>query len=430
MLRRIVLVVVPLASLVAFAGFQFAKKEKSGGKITATARGAKSQGWFQYRGPNRDNVSADTGLLKSWPKSGPKLAWTARGLGQGYSSVVLAEGLVVTMGNQGDKETVIALKASDGEIAWTTENGPAYRDGTGDGPRGTPTIDGDAVYALGGRGQLICVELKTGKERWSKNILDEGKGSNITWGISESVLIDGDKLICTPGGSNGTLLALDKSTGKVLWRAKVPDAGQAGYSSPIVATVGNVRQYVQFTQNAVIGVRANDGEFLWADTSSANGTANCSTPMFFESYVFSASGYGQGGSLVQLTARGGKVASRRVYQTKEMKNHHGGMVYYKGFIYGSNDPGQLTCLEAKTGKVMWRDRSVGKGSITCADGHLYVRSEGGPIALVEATSAGYREKGRFDQPSRRGNSSWAHPVVADGKLFLRDMDVLLAYEVK
>jgi outer membrane protein assembly factor BamB len=322
------------------------------------------------------------------------------------------------------------MEVNTGEPKWKTDIGPIRRDGAGDGPRCTPTIDGDKVYALGAQGALVCLELKTGRGIWQKNILREYDASNIGWGISESVLIDGEKLICTPGGRNATVVALNKRTGETIWKSAVPGNPAAAYASPIVVEAAGVRQYVNFTHSAIVGVRASDGEFLWQDNGSANGTANCSTALAFDNYVFSASGYGTGGALVELSPSGDGVTARRVYKTNDMKNHHGGMVHLDGYIYGSNDPGLLVCMEAKTGKVVWQDRSVGKGSLTYADGHLYLRSENGPMALVEATPQGYREKGRFDQPQRSNHSSWAHPVVAQGKLFLRDMDVLLAYDVR
>jgi outer membrane protein assembly factor BamB len=291
-------------------------------------------------------------------------------------------------------------------------------------------VDGDRLYALGGDGDLACLDTQTGDLVWQQNILEEFNGSNITWGICESVLIDGEKLICTPGGRNATVVALNKTNGRPLWRSQVPGDPQASYASVIIAETGRVRQYVLFTSRATIGVRASDGRFLWSDEAAANGTANCSTPLFHDGHVFSASGYGTGGALLKLIPGRGTVSAQRVYKTNEMKNHHGGMIALDGYLYGSNDPGILTCLELLTGKVAWRDRSVGKGSVTYADGHIYLRSEDGPVALVEATPDGYRERGRFDQPERSGANAWPHPVVAAGRLFLRDQDVLLCYDVR
>lgn len=385
--------------------------------------------WNQFRGSLRDNISRETGLLKQWPEGGPSRSWTAEGVGEGYSSVSVSNGKVFTMGNIGDDEMVIALDLASGKKLWATKSGRAYREGQGNGPRGTPTIDGNLVYALGANGDLVCLDAETGNRRWHLNILEEFGGNNITWGISESVLIDGDKLICTPGGRGATMVALNKATGKLVWRSQVPSSPSAAYSSAIAVDVGGVRQYVNFTSAGVVGVRATDGAAMWGQRESSNGTANCSSAVFENNSIFTASGYGTGGALFRLTSRGGQTASEVAYSTKEMKNHHGGMVALDGYLYGC-DEAILTCIELRSGKIAWQNRSVGKGSLTMADGRLYVRSEQGPVALVEVNSQQYVEHGRFNQPERSSRPSWSHPVVAEGKLFLRDMDRLLTYDVK
>lgn len=399
---------------------------------TLTANSPVSSGseWNQFRGPNRDNLSPETGLLSSWPDSGPELAWTARGIGEGYSAVSISNGRAYTMGNVGQDEKVICLDLATGREIWTVTNGSAFRDGQGNGPRGTPSVVDGKVYSLGGNGDLSCLNADTGSVVWRKNILREFEGRNIGWGISESVLVDGDNVICTPGGRRATLVALNRNTGNVTWTASVPTSPQAAYSSPIAVDVGGVRQYVNYTHAGVVGVRASDGRVMWGQRESSNGTANCSTPIFHDGNIFTASGYGTGGALFRLQSRGGQTTSQVAYETKDMKNHHGGMVAIDGYLYGSNDPGILTCIELRTNRVAWQNRSVGKGAVSYADGHLYVRSEGGPVALVEATPRGYNEKGRFNQPQRSGRPSWSHPVIADGKLFLRDMDNLLAYDIR
>ncbi len=384
-----------------------------------------------FRGPKRDNISTDTGLLKSWPQGGPKLLWTSKGIGEGYSTVAVVGGRAYTMGaTPTGGESVHAIDLAGGNIVWSTKISGEYRASVGNGPRGTPTIDGNRLYAQGLSGDVACLDLESGRILWQKNVLKTFNGSRPGWAICESVLIDGQKMICTPGGKNATMVALDKVTGDELWRSAAPGSPQAAYSSPIITTVGGVKQYVNFTRNAVIGVRASDGAFLWSQSGSANGTANCSSPLAAGNLVFSASGYGKGGALVELASAGGKTTSKQVYHTRNMKNHHGGMVLLKGFLYGFNDGGGLTCLELKTGQVAWRNRSVGKGAVTYADGHIYLRSEGGRVALVEAKTSAYTQKGVFAQPQRSRRPAWAHPVVADGKLFLRDQDVLLAYDIK
>lgn len=387
--------------------------------------------WPQYHGPNRDNISAETDLLDRWPADGPPLAWKSHGLGEGYSSVAIVGGRIYTMGNRGDDEMVHCLDAADGKPIWSTRNGAAYREGQGNGPRGTPTVDGDLLYALGANGDLSCLKTADGDVVWKLNILKEFGAGNITWGISESVLIDGDNLICTPGGKSATMAALNKLTGKPVWSAVVPGNPQASYSSIIPVDVGGIRQYVNFTHTGVIGVRAADGRPLWGDTTAANGTANCSSPVAIDNFVFASSGYGQGGALIQLIpSQNGSVNSKLAYPSKEMKNHHGGMILIKNHLYGSDDPGVLKCLDLKTGSVIWQNRSVGKGALTCADGKLILRSEAGPVALVEASPKAYVELGRFDQPDRSEKASWSHPVVSHDKLYLRDMDRLLVYNLK
>ena len=384
--------------------------------------------WPTFRGPKRDNRSIETGLLKSWPESGPPLAWSAEGLGEAYSSVSIADGKVFTMGNRGNSEMIIALSLDSGRELWATKNGSAFHEGAGNGPRGTPAVDGDRVFALGGNGDLSCVNAADGDVRWKQNILQTYGGSNIQWGISESPLIDGELLICSPGGRGATVVALNKNTGREVWRSMVPGAPKASYSSPIVAEVGGVRQYIVFTSSGVVGVNGKNGQPMWGDDGSSNGTANCSTPLFVNDSVFSASSYGTGAALLRLRSSGGRTAATRSYQTKDMKNHHGGMVIDNGFVYGTND-GILTCLELASGRVRWRERAS-KGSVVYADGHIVFRSERGPVSLFEASPAGYREKGKFNQPGRSNKPSWSHPVIADGKLFLRDMDRLFVFNIK
>lgn len=385
--------------------------------------------WPQFRGPRRDNVSQETGLLKEWPEDGPELAWKATGLGDGYSSVAVSQGKVFTMGNRKNAEYLIALDAESGDELWQLRTGDAYHNGTGDGPRGTPTVDGGQVYALGANGDLVCATTDKGRKVWHVNILKEFDGDNIVWGISESVLVDGDHVICTPGGKKATFVALNKKTGKPAWRSTATDRPQAAYSSMIAVVVGGVKQYVNFTHTAVVGVKASDGKIMWTSDKSANGTANCSSPIFHDDSIFTASGYGTGGALVKLKSTGNSVSAKFAYDTKKMKNHHGGMAAVDGFLYGF-DEDLLTCLELETGKVKWFDRSVGKGSLTIADGMLFLRSENGPVALAEVSPDGYQETGRFNQPDRSDKPSWSHPAVANGKLYLRDMDTLLVYHVK
>ncbi len=393
--------------------------------------GGKSSDSPQFRGPRRDGHSGSANnIATSWPSSGPKQAWSAKGLGEGYAAVSVANGRIYTMGLVGTDEKVFALNERDGRPGWSVSTGGgAYRDGSGDGPRCTPTVDGDRVYALGALGDLVCLDAKSGQRRWHKNILKEFNGSSIHWGICESPLIDGEKLIVTPGGRGAAIVALNKNNGSMIWKSKAPGDPPAGYASAIAVEVGGVRQYVTFTSRALIGVRADDGEFLWENSSAANGTANCSAAVFYDNHVFYGSGYGTGGTCLRLESSGNSTRAEEAYKTKDMKNHHGGMVIVDGFLYGC-DENILTCLDLKSGKAMWKERAPGKGSITFADGMLIVRSEQGPVTLVEANSQRYVEKGKFDQPNRSRQQSWAYPVVANGNLFLRDQGTLLCYSLR
>ena len=379
------------------------------------------------RGPHRDNISTETGLLNQWPANGPKQVWQIKQLGEGYSSVAIAEGKLFTMGNLPSGEMLFAKDAATGKRIWEAKvSGSGFRNDMGNGPRGTPTVDGDRVYALGANGDLICVGVDTGDPVWQKNILQDYDGGNITWGISESVLIDGNNVICCPGGQNATIVAINKLTGQGVWRCTIDGQPKASYASPILVEFGKERMIVNFVHTGVVGIRAKDGGFLWGYPNSANGTANCSSPVYSNGMVFTASGYGTGCAMFKLGANG---KAKSEYDNKEMKNHHGGMVVLDDHVYGFDEQ-ILKCIDMKSGKTVWKDRSIGKGSVTCADGHLYLRSEDGPVALCVATTSGYQEMGRFEPRNRSNNKAWSHPVVCGGRLYLRDMDSLAVYDVK
>jgi outer membrane protein assembly factor BamB len=387
--------------------------------------------WPQWRGPQRTGLSAEKGLLKSWPKDGPKLLWKAKQLGGSYATPTVAGGKVYGMGFRGNNEVVWALNESTGKELWSVPIGQANRGiGYGEGPRCSPTVDGNRLYVLGVSGDLVCLDAANGRAVWRKNLAKDFKGRVMSgWGYSESPLIDGNKVIATPGGKEATLVALNKATGALLWKASVPEGDGAGYASVIAADVDGQRQYVQFLGGGVVGVDANNGKFLWRYNKPHNGTANCSTALFKDNCVFAASGYGTGGGMVKLTRNGDKTSAEEAYFTKKMKNHHGGMVLVDGYIYGA-DENVLTCIDFKTGEVKWQSRNPGKGAIAYADGCLYFRNEGGPIYLVEAYPDEYRELAKFDQPDQSGKNTWPHPVIANGKLFILDQDTLLCYDVK
>jgi len=378
--------------------------------------------WPQWRGPNRDGISKDTGLLKQWPAEGPPLVWKATGAGGGYSSFSIANGKLYTMGLRGNREFVIAFDVATGKEAWSTANGSAFRNDRGDGPRGTPTIDGDRVYALGGNGDLSALDASTGKIIWTKNILSEFGGSNIEWGISESPLVLDDKLLVNAGGPGASIVALNKSNGSLIWKSQ---SDKAGYSSAIPLNVNGLTEVVFFTAQRAVGLDAKDGRLLWEYARPANHVANAATPIARANRVFISSDYGTGGGVVEIKPDN---KAQELWFSRDMKNHHSSSVLVGDYLYGFSSS-VLTAMKFDTGEIAWRDRSVGKGSLVYADGNLYCLSENGVVGLVEATPTGYKEKGRF-RIKQGSLPTWTHPVVAGGRLYLRDQDTIYAYDVR
>jgi len=385
--------------------------------------------WPAWRGPHRDGICKEKGLLKQWPPSGPPLAWKATGLGEGYSGPAIVGKRLYSMGNAEGKEWVFALDwTQEGKKVWATPLGPIRHEGGGyPGPRSTPTIDGDRLYALGAAGDLVCLDASSGKLVWRRDLVRDFGGRIPQWAYAESVLVDGPWVLCTPGGPRATIVALDKVRGQPVWTSPIGDG--AAYSSIIAVSIGKVKQYVQFTQQGVVGVNAKDGALLWRYDAPANRTANCTTPVWFGQTIFAASAYNTGGGLVWVKKAGRGFQAQELYFTRQMKNHHGGLILVDGCLYGA-DEGSLTCLDYKTGQVKWADRGPGKCSILYADGMLYCRNESGPMTLVEASPDACHIKGRFQQPDRSGKNAWPHPVIANGMLYLRDQDVLLCYDVR
>jgi outer membrane protein assembly factor BamB len=383
--------------------------------------------WPQWRGADRNGISSDKGLLKQWPSGGPPKVWEVSHLGSGYGSISIKGDRLLVQGTQGSSSIVLCLNRDTGKHQWAATLGRSLDQDRGRGPRGTPTIDDDRVYALSENGDLACLKLADGSAVWQKNILSEFGGSNPNWLISESPLIDGNKVIVSPGGRGAGIVALDKMTGKTVWTTKEL-SDEAGYSSAVVADVQGVRTIANFTSRAAVGVRASDGKLMWRYEQAANRTANCTTPLLFDNKAFFTSAYGTGCALLNLTAQNGTLKADEVYFSRDMKNHHGGVVLIDNYLYGFSDA-ILTCIEFNTGKTVWRDRSVGKGSVAYADGHLYLFSENNTVGLAEATPEGYREKGRFTIPDQ-GWPSWAHPVVVGGRLYIRNQGALTAYNVK
>jgi outer membrane protein assembly factor BamB len=384
--------------------------------------------WPQWQGQDRNSISHETGLLQDWPKDGPPLLWKAANLGGGFSTPSVAKGRVFGMGFRGEDEIVWALDEKTGAEIWSVKTANANRrPGYSEGPRCTPTVDGDRLYVLGLGADLVCLQTANGEEVWRRNLVKDFAGQVGGWGYSESPLIDGDKLLCTPGGKTATLAALNKHNGDTIWKGVVPSGEHADYSSIIAVDFEGQRQYIQFLSGGVVGL-SGDGEFLWRYDRPHNNTANCSTPLYRDGRVFAASGYGTGGASAKLIRDGDKIKIGEVRATKEMRNHHGGMVLVGDYLYGS-DEGQLMCLHFPTLKRQWAERKAGKGSIAYADGRLYYRNENGPMILVEANPTKYVEHGRF-KPASTGKPAWPHPVLANGKLLIRDQQYLYCYDVK
>jgi len=377
--------------------------------------------WPQWRGPNRDGISTETGLLQLWPRGGPPVVWKTSGLGVGYSSFAIVGGRLYTQGQRGKQQFVSAFDVKTGQKVWETATSRDYRDDRGDGPRGTPTVDGDRLYAMTGDGVLACLELATGKIVWSQNLTQKYGGSIPGWGFSESPLIDGDRLIVMPGGRGASLVSLNKRDGSLQWKT---GSDRAGYSSAILVTVGGVRQILALSAESAIGVQEDNGEFLWHYNRVSNRTANVATPIYHDGAVFFSSNYGTGCALLRL----GPKTMSEVYFTNDMKNHYSTSVLIDGYLYGYNDS-ILTALEFATGKVAWKNRSVGKGSVAYADKRLYLLSEDGVAGLVEPAANAYREISRFEIP-HGSLPTWSPPVISDAKLYLRDQDNLTCFDVK
>ncbi len=392
---------------------------------------AKEYSWPQWRGPNRDDVTLETGLLKEWPAEGPKRLWLNQDAGLGYAGFAIAKGKLFTMGAWDQEEFLICLDANTGKEQWKTPLGGRLANKWGDGPRGTPAVDGDMVYALGGDGTLVCVSFADGKQHWKITMKELG-GKTPTWGYTESVLVDGDKVLCTPGGSKGTMAALDKKTGKLVWQTTEWTEG-AHYSSIVPTDLNGKRQYIQLVMNTLAGVDAETGKVLWRSPWPPGKTAVIPTPIVKDNFVYITSGYGAGCKLVKV---GPDNSVTDVYENKVMKNHHGGVVLVGDYLYGNSDGPGLVCQDFKTGEEVWSSRMMAKGAVSYADGMLYCLEEGsGTLRLVEATPKGWNEKGSFKlepQTTQRSPQGriWTHPVICNGKLYLRDQEIILCYDVK
>ena len=411
--------------------------------VTSSALTASSNSdWPQWRGPDRSGVSQERGLLKQWPAGGPKLLWQLTDIGDGYSGPSVVGKRMYLMSNRGmDNEFVQALSTQDGKVIWTTRVGnvgnpdqePNYPKA-----RSTPTVDGNFIYALGSDGDLACLETKSGKIRWQKSLRKDFGGQPHSWAYAESPLVDGDVVVVTPGGAQATIVALNKKTGALIWKSAVPGGDPAGYASPVVVQGGGRKQYVTFLSKGVVGVDAKTGAFLWRYKEVVKGPAQVFTPVARDGLVY-AGALSIGGGLIRLKPDGNGVAAEQVYFERGLPNGFGGAVLVGDYFYGSDPAEQkVLAVEFTTGKVMWKAESLGRSSLAYADGLLYVHAWRGDVGLVEATPEGYREKGRFTPPSQTkptkagqySDTSYAHPVIANGRLYIRDSGNLWAYDIK
>lgn len=403
--------------------------------------GVSPDDWPQWRGPARNGTSPESGLLKQWPAGGPKLLWQINDIGDGYSTPVVVGNRIYLMSNRDmENEFVAALSTQDGKVIWTTRVGnvgnpnqnPPYPKA-----RSTPTVDGNFIYALGSDGDIACLEAKSGKIRWSKNIRKEFGGTPGEWAYAESPLVDGDVVVVTPGGAEATMVALNKKTGALVWKSAVPGGEPAGYASAIVVQAGGRKQYVQLLSKGIVGVDAKTGQFLWRYAEAAKGPAQYFTPVARGEYVYGGA-LGVGGGLVRLRPEGSGVAAEQVYFIRGLPNGIGGAVLIGDHLYGTEVTQQLVAVEFTTGKVKWKSENFGWASVAAADGHLYFHFINGDMALVEASPEAFREKGRFtppNQPKKKQigqfpEGAFAYPVIANGRLYIRDLGTLWAYDIK
>jgi len=388
-----------------------------------------AQDWPRFRGPNGDNISTETGLLKQWPEGGPPLLWTTSGIGFGYSTVAIAHGLIYTAGNIGDKTVITALDMA-GKIQWQVKNGPAWKKSY-PGTRSTPTIDGGRLYYESPLGAMVCLEAKTGRRLWGLNTLEKFGGRNITWALAESLLIDGNRVICTPGGKDAGIVALDRNSGETVWICRGFD-DKPGYCTPIVLEYKGLRQIVTMMARSVVGVNAETGKLLWRFEHVTPYDENINSPIFHDGCIFISTQV-TGSRLLRLSVQGNDASVTQEWHTKALDSQHGGVLLLNGYLYGASrraSPGPWVCLEFKTAKRMYGERGIGKGSLTYADGMLYMLNEKGTVGLVKATPDAHEVVSQFRIPKGGSGPSWAHPVVCGGRLYIRHADYLYAYDIK
>lgn len=407
--------------------------------VCLAAQNLNAYDWPTFRGADRTGVAPDMDLLKRWPEGGPELVWKTEGAGRGYASVAIADGRIYTLGDapsnvDNNGEYLTCFDQETGKQLWKTKTGKPFqmKQKSWESSRSTPTVDGDMIYVITGQGVLHCVN-RDGQKQWKVDLVKKFKGKKAeVWGYSESVLIDGDQLICTPGGPANTMVALNKKTGRKIWSTPRPGDRGAGHASVVISEVGSTRVYVQTTGSGAMGVRAKDGKLLWTYDIDRT-TAVAPTPIIRDDLVFFSAGYGRGGALLRQVKSGRNIQIEEVYPLNpKLTNKHGGIVLVGDYLYGdTDDRGTPFCAELMTGNVVWKSRGSGRksASVAAADGNVYIRYSDGTMTMVKADPDSFQEVGSFKVPGSGDRPSWAHPVITDSKLYLREGDSILCYSL-
>jgi len=387
--------------------------------------------WPRFRGPKGDGIASETGLLKKWPERGPKLLWTAKGIGRGFTGVTIADGTIYTAGDVGPGLVLFALDMN-GHIRWEAKNGAAWTHSGPEGARGAPTIDGDRIYHENAHDQIVCLDAKTGRKIWTVDLAARFQGKRDGFGRAESLLIDAQRVICCPGGPVA-MAALDKHTGRTIWKS--PSAGEAaGYASPILAEYGGLRIVLTMASRSLIGVNADTGDLLWRfEHYNPRYVANCVTPIYHDGHVLISGGYGVGSVLLKITVNGGKATVAPAWRSKDLDNRHGGVILLDGYLYGAanvRNNAKWVCLDWKSGRKMYAERGVGEGSAVFADGMLYTLSENRKLGLVRPSPTRFELVSQFKIPEGGAGPTWAHPVVCGRRLYIRHDDRLYAYDLR
>jgi len=380
--------------------------------------------WHQWRGPNRDGVSLERGILKNWPEGGPKTLWRVS-IGEGFSGITISQGRIYTMYAKGNDEFVVCRSATDGTAIWQFRSDDIFYDTQGgNGPRSTPTVDGDLVFALGAKGKLYAISSKDGKKIWEHDLKDEFKGYIPSQGISTSTIIEEDLLLVDVGGEPGySIVAFNKKSGEVIWNSQTD---RPGYSSPIAVTVNGMRQIIFFTGTAVVSVAPKDGKLYWRYPWKTDWFANIATPIFIPNdKIFISSGYDKGSALLQINDNSGTETVKPIWLSKVMRNHFSSSILYEGYVYGF-DEATFKCINVNTSEQKWAIRGFGKGSLIFADDHLIVLSERGKLILVEAIPSEYREKASAQVLQGK---CWTVPTLSSGKLYIRNQKELICLDL-